>query len=551
MSVQEQPNMSNGAADDNASQTAGSLTLSPNEKMDLIKRNLQEVLGEDRMMGVLKERDLKVYWGTATTGKPHVAYFVPMCKIADFLAAGCEVTILLADLHAYLDNMKAPWALLQKRTTYYEHIIKAMLRSIGVPLEKLKFVQGTEYQLKKEYTLDVYRLSSMVTEHDAKKAGAEVVKQVDHPLLSGLLYPGLQALDEEYLGVDAQFGGVDQRKIFTFAEKYLPQLGYKKRTHLMNPMVPGLTGSKMSSSEEESKIDLLDTAAQVKKKLKKAFCEPGNIADNGVLSFVKHVLFPLRKGQAFVVKRDEKNGGDISATDYKILEEAFAKAELHPADLKAAVEVYLNELLDPVRKEFDTPELKKLTREAYPPPKKVPAGGASAGASGAADELVPSRLDLRVGKILTVEQHPDGESLYVESVDVGEEKPRTVVSGLSGLVPMEQLQDRLGVFMCNLKPIRMRGIESRAMLMCASRDDPREVEPLDPPKTSKPGDRVFFEGYEKGTPDDELKPKKKIWEKLQADLMVNADGICEWQGNNMRTSEDVVTAASLKSIPVK
>lgn len=47
---------------------------------------------------------------------------------------------------------------------------------------------------------------------------------------------GLQALDEEYLKVDAQFGGVDQRKIFTLAEKYLPQLGYAKRIHLMNPM---------------------------------------------------------------------------------------------------------------------------------------------------------------------------------------------------------------------------------------------------------------------------------------------------------------------------
>lgn len=42
----------------------------------------------------------------------------------------------------------------------------------------------------REYTLDVYRLSSVITEHDAKKAGAEVVKQIDHPLLSGLLYPG-------------------------------------------------------------------------------------------------------------------------------------------------------------------------------------------------------------------------------------------------------------------------------------------------------------------------------------------------------------------------
>lgn len=51
-----------------------------------------------------------------------------------------------------------------------------------------------------------------------------------------LSFLGLQALDEEYLKVDAQFGGIDQRKIFTFAEKYLPQLGYEKRSHLMNPM---------------------------------------------------------------------------------------------------------------------------------------------------------------------------------------------------------------------------------------------------------------------------------------------------------------------------
>ena len=57
--------------------------------------------------------------------------------------------------------------------------------------------------------------------------------------------------------------------------------------------VPGLTGAKMSSSEEESKIDLLDSAALVKKKMKKAFCEPGNIKENGVLAFLKYVIFPL------------------------------------------------------------------------------------------------------------------------------------------------------------------------------------------------------------------------------------------------------------------
>lgn len=65
-------------------------------------------------------------------------------------------------------------------------------------------------------------------------------------------------------------------------------------------------------------------------------------------------------------------------------------------------------------------------------------------------------------------QHPDADSLYVEKVDVGEAEPRTVVSGLVQFVPKEDLQDRLVVVLCNLKPQKMRGIESQGMLLCAS-----------------------------------------------------------------------------------
>ena len=61
------------------------------EKKHLITRNLQEVLGDEKITEILSKRDLKLYWGTATTGKPHVAYFLPMSKIGDFLKAGCEV----------------------------------------------------------------------------------------------------------------------------------------------------------------------------------------------------------------------------------------------------------------------------------------------------------------------------------------------------------------------------------------------------------------------------------------------------------------------------
>ena len=147
------------------------------KKVALIKENIQEVIGEEKMREILKKRDLKLYWGTATTGKPHIGYFVPIMKLADFLEAGCEVTVLFADLHAFLDNMKSTWEQLESRVQYYEKVIKAMLRSRGVNLEKLKFVRGTSFQLSEKYTLDVYKLSSIVTEKQKAKAGAEVVKQ--------------------------------------------------------------------------------------------------------------------------------------------------------------------------------------------------------------------------------------------------------------------------------------------------------------------------------------------------------------------------------------
>jgi len=534
---------------------AGS-SLSQAEKKELIKRNLQEVLGEERMDEIMKTRDLKIYWGTATTGRPHIAYFVAMSKVADFLKAGCEVTILFADLHAYLDNMKAPWELLKLRTEYYEHAIKAMLTSVGVPLEKLKFVRGTEYQLSKEYTLDVYRLSSIVTEHDARKAGAEVVKQVSHPLLSGLLYPGLQALDEEYLKCDAQFGGVDQRKIFTYAEKYLPSLGYAKRAHLMNPMVPGLTGSKMSSSEEDSKIDLLDSAASVKKKLKKAFCEPGNITDNGVLSFCKYVIFPVAlKGEKFLIERPDTHGGNQTYASFEDLEKEFGAEKVHPGDLKSAVEKYLNQLMDPVRKTFESPELKKLVAAAYPPPAKAKPSGGKGGKGGAAppatDEIIPSRLNMKVGRIVEVSRHPDAEKLYVEKIDLGEPSPRTIVSGLVDFVPEDKMKDRLVVVLCNLKPAKMRGVESNGMVLCGSREDPKEVEPLTAPEGSQPGDKVFVESYEDGAPDEVLNPKKKVWDQLAVDLKSSGDGLAQWQGNNLLTAKGKVTCPGVKNAPIK
>ena len=318
--------------------------------------------------------------GTATTGRPHCGYFVCIIKIAHFLRAGCKVKLLLADIHGFLDNLKAPIELVGHRAAYYRFVITSLLKSINVPIDKLEFVLGSSYQLSPKYTMDLFRLSSVVTEHDAKKAGAEVVKQVDNATLSGLIYPLMQALDEEHLGVDAQFGGVDQRKIFALAAEVLPKVGYKERAHLMNPMVPGLAGGKMSSSDPDSKIDVLDPPEIVTRKLKKAHAAPKEVEGNGLLSFVEYVLLPVsalkNNGSAkFVVEPKSKAGQPsqepLHYTSIEHLKSDYAADVLTPQLLKPAVTAGLLELLAPVQAEFEaSEEWRETEKKAYPPPEE-------------------------------------------------------------------------------------------------------------------------------------------------------------------------------------
>jgi len=90
------------------------LLLTPKQKWSLITRGIPRgeaeddyVIDEEWCLKILEKRNLRIYWGTATTGAPHLGYFVPIYKIADFLQAGCHVTILFADLHGFLDNQKS------------------------------------------------------------------------------------------------------------------------------------------------------------------------------------------------------------------------------------------------------------------------------------------------------------------------------------------------------------------------------------------------------------------------------------------------------------
>ncbi|KAH8885513.1 nucleic acid-binding protein [Thozetella sp. PMI_491] len=165
---------------------------------------------------------------------------------------------------------------------------------------------------------------------------------------------------------------------------------------------------------------------------------------------------------------------------------------------------------------------KKEKKARAPPPPPAPT------------VLSPCLIDLRVGHILKAIKHPEADSLYVSTIAMGDKAGaddtseyegqvvRTVCSGLNGLVPLEEMQGRKVVVVCNLKPVKMRGIKSAAMVLAASprlkegeADDHKgPVELVNPPADAKAGERVYFEGWA-GEPEKVLNPKKKIWETFQ------------------------------------
>ncbi len=344
------------------------------KKYDLITRNLQEILGEKEIMPILRKRNMNVYWGTAPTSSPSIAYLYPLLKIADLCDANCNVTILIANLHAFLDNMKSPLEKIEARSKYYIEILKSILEIYGIDTTKIKFVLGTDFQLNSNYTMDVYKYGNMTTITEAKRAGTEVVKQTENPLMTSLLYPLLQTLDEEYLNVDMALTGNDQRKINTMSRDNMQKLGYKKRVHLMNHIIPGLSCvktngelTKMSSSDANGKIDVLDTEKNIRKKVNKAWCVEGDIIDNSVLKLIDNLIFKIlcRLNKPFEINRDEKYGGKLSYNDFKTLEKDFEDKKIYPEDLKLGFADFLINLLAPIRNKFNSQELTELKNKAY------------------------------------------------------------------------------------------------------------------------------------------------------------------------------------------
>ncbi len=319
------------------------------KKIELIKRNSQEILTERELKEAFqKKKQLSAYYGTAPTGLYHMGYLVPLGKLFDFDNAGIKNRVLIADIHAALDDLKTSWDKIDFVGNYYQKCIE-----LSFPWDKKpEFVRGSSFQLTKKYQLDVLKLSTLSTVARTTRAASEVTR-MKNPKVSELIYPIMQALDEEYLKVDIQLGGIDQRHILAYAREYLPLIGYKPRIEVMTPLIISLKGPgvKMSASIPESRILVHDPEETIKKNINNAYCPQGIVQDNPILQLTKFIVFGIES--KFKIERDKKFGGDAMFSSYENLEKEFVDKKIHPSDLKNALSKELIDIFKRVRNYFE------------------------------------------------------------------------------------------------------------------------------------------------------------------------------------------------------
>lgn len=151
-------------------------------------------------------------------------------------------------------------------------------------------------------------------------------------------------------------------------------------------------------------------------------------------------------------------------------------------------------------------------------------------------------LDIRVGQITSIQDHPNAEALYVEQIDFGDGNAKQVVSGLRKFVSKDQMMGRKVVVCTNLKPAKMRDVMSYGMVLCASTQSHDKVDPLKPPPDAALGEKITISGYT-NEPLEEINPKKKILEKLKEDLVTDSIGVATYKSNPFMCASGPVTSS--------
>ena len=364
-------------------------------KFNLIKRNTEEVMTEEDLKNLVDSgMKLKHYIGFEISGKIHLGTgLMCMSKVKDFMDAGIDVSVFLADWHSWInDKLGGDRETIKKVAGgYFKEGLKASLRCVGGDPDKLKFVLGSDsYHNNDEYWATVIEISKYTTLARIRRSitimGRKEGEAVD---FAKLIYPPMQVADIFIQGIHLPHAGLDQRKAQVIARDVALKLKIKplmdnkgnkiKPVAVHHHLILGLgkppmwpipkdrlqelwSALKMSKSKPDTCIFIHDSPEEIKRKIKNAFCPEGEVEFNPVLDWVKYLIFRDEKSE-LLVERPQKFGGDITYHSYEEVEKDFLKKRLHPMDLKNAVAEKLIKILEPARKHFEQPRVKKMLEE--------------------------------------------------------------------------------------------------------------------------------------------------------------------------------------------
>jgi tyrosyl-tRNA synthetase len=308
------------------------------------------------------------YIGLEISGKLHLGSLVLTgFKINDFIKADVKATVFLADWHTYINNkVEGNWEKIAILAKYYGEAFKFFCPGVEI-------VTGSELYSKcgADYWQDLVRFSKHMTLARATRSLTIMGRtEKDNLDLSQLLYPPMQSVDIRALGLDIVHAGMDQRKIHMLVREIYPKLNWKVPIIIHQHLLPGLSepptsvetgvieqkhiSSKMSKSKPSSGITIHDDEKAIYKKIDNAFCPVDMIEGNPVLELIKYIIF--HESSEFTIERKPKHGGNITYYDNTDVVKDFIKKKIHPMDLKKATALYINKIIEPIRKHFERRE---------------------------------------------------------------------------------------------------------------------------------------------------------------------------------------------------
>lgn len=352
--------------------------MTTEEKMKIVREVGEEIIGEDEIAKRFNEgKEVIAYDGFEPSGKIHIAQgLLRAINIQKLLSTGIKFKMLVADWHAYANN-KLGGDLEKIKTTgkYFIEVWKAC----GLDTDKVEFVWASDLVKDPNYWLTVLKVARTTTIKRMIRCSQIMGREEsDNLTVAQLIYPAMQASDIFYLGVNMAQLGMDQRKVNMLARQIAPELGFEKPVAVHHHMLMGLKAPgesskemdkldktvaiKMSKSHPDSAIFMADSETEVTDKIRKAFCPPQIVEENPIIEYFQYIVFP--KYGKVEIKREERFGGNANFNNIEEMKIAYIKGDLFPLDLKNNLTIYINELLDPVRKHFaENSEAKKLQEE--------------------------------------------------------------------------------------------------------------------------------------------------------------------------------------------